>query len=351
MADQLRKVIREYPKAATARGWYQIGWSDDFAAGETRALHYFGCDLVAYRGSDEDGTPGAVRVFDAYCRHLGAHLAHGGTVEGSCLRCPYHGWLYDGDGVNVEVPYGDRRPRGVRVRTWPTTEVDGLVHVYFSDDSDAPPLRPPTPFVDPASTWVVATEMWQDQALVPQFAADNVCDAAHFKFVHGSNDVAVLERYVAEPDVFRASYRIAFGAGLEQTWATPSGPVEGTIETESWGIGLLRNTLGGVDGTKSLLGITPVDDTTSEVRLSVWVPTLRADASPLDARLRDRWVGQQRSQVEADLSIWAHQTYVEQPPLVAGEAVSMRAYRTWARALSEGSTSQSAPVSVSSRSE
>jgi 3-ketosteroid 9alpha-monooxygenase subunit A len=30
-------------------GWFMIGWSPEFPAGEVRALHYFGEDLVAYR--------------------------------------------------------------------------------------------------------------------------------------------------------------------------------------------------------------------------------------------------------------------------------------------------------------
>jgi 3-ketosteroid 9alpha-monooxygenase subunit A len=28
-------------------GWFMIGWSPEFPAGEVRALHYFGEDLVA----------------------------------------------------------------------------------------------------------------------------------------------------------------------------------------------------------------------------------------------------------------------------------------------------------------
>ena len=66
-------------------GWFQVAWSADVAKGEVKQLHYFGRDLVAFRGND-----GVVHVLDAYCQHLGASLAHGGCVtdEGIQERLP-----------------------------------------------------------------------------------------------------------------------------------------------------------------------------------------------------------------------------------------------------------------------
>jgi hypothetical protein len=31
-------------------------------------------------------------VLSAHCRHLGAHIGHGGTVNGDRVVCPFHGW-------------------------------------------------------------------------------------------------------------------------------------------------------------------------------------------------------------------------------------------------------------------
>jgi len=165
--------------------------------------------------------------------------------------------------------------------------------------------------------------------MTPQAAADNVCDAAHFKYVHGSFDLPGLASYHADGSVFRAVYDIGFGGGMAYTWATPHGPVAGTIHTEATGLGLLWNRLGGVDEVISLLGVTPIDATTSDVRVSVWVPTERTDGSPMPAAIRDRWIGQQHSQVEADLQVWANQTYIDRPPFLTTEAESMRAFRAW----------------------
>ena len=56
-------------------GWFMVGWSPEFPIGEVRPLRYFGEDLVAYR--DERGE---LHVLEAHCKHLGAHIGHGGKV-------------------------------------------------------------------------------------------------------------------------------------------------------------------------------------------------------------------------------------------------------------------------------
>ena len=51
------------------------------------------------------GEDGQVRIIDAYCKHLGAHMGHGGKVHGNLLECPFHAWRYDGEeGVVKESP-------------------------------------------------------------------------------------------------------------------------------------------------------------------------------------------------------------------------------------------------------
>ena len=62
-------------------GWFMVGWSPEFPVAEVRPLHYFGDDLVAYR--DEHGE---LHVLEAHCKHLGAHIGHGGRVVGDCVQ-------------------------------------------------------------------------------------------------------------------------------------------------------------------------------------------------------------------------------------------------------------------------
>ena len=86
-------------------GWFPAMLSEELAAGEVRPLRYFGRDLVIWRGED-----GRARMLDAHCRHLGAHMGHGGRVVGELLECPFHAWRYDGHGVVAQIPYAERIP-------------------------------------------------------------------------------------------------------------------------------------------------------------------------------------------------------------------------------------------------
>ena len=74
--------------------------------------------------------PGATRratlhVQDAFCPHLGAHLGHGGTVDGCEIACPFHGWKFDADGNNTDIPYCERTNRRATLRTYPVVERNG----------------------------------------------------------------------------------------------------------------------------------------------------------------------------------------------------------------------------------
>lgn len=316
---------RQFPSTSMPHGWFQIGWSSDFAADEAYPLRYFDCDLVAYRSDS-----GTLHVLDAFCRHMGAHLGYGSRIDGECVRCPYHGWLYDGSGTLVETP-GSPQLLRAQIGAWPTAEVDGLAFVRHDPTGSLDAAPPPSGFVrSQLPSWPAMTATWRGHPMTPQHAADNVVDAGHFQHVHGSFNPAGLLSYEHDSFHFTALYEMEFGAGAVATWATPHGPIPGTIRTEAWGVGVMWNRLGGCDDVRSVLGVTPVSATASDLRLSVWIPTTRVDGSPLDEGTRDRWFAQQQSQVEADLLIWDHQTYVDKPPFLAHESAAMRCFRTYA---------------------
>ena len=68
-------------------GWFIVGFASELAPGQVKRAHYFGEELVIFRAAS-----GQVNVLDAYCQHLGANMAVGGTVEGEHIVCPWHGW-------------------------------------------------------------------------------------------------------------------------------------------------------------------------------------------------------------------------------------------------------------------
>lgn len=104
-------------------GWYWALASGELGRGEVAAARVLGRDLVVYRGED-----GVAQAMDAYCPHMGAHLAEG-RVDGNALRCFFHDWKFARDGGCVEVPCLPKPPRA-RVKAWPTAERYGLVWVW-----------------------------------------------------------------------------------------------------------------------------------------------------------------------------------------------------------------------------
>ena len=85
---------QQYPN-----GWLPVYDSQDLPKGQVRSLFALGRDLVIFRG-----TSGKVYLFDAYCPHLGANLGVGGTVVGDDIKCHFHGWKYNDQGVCNDIP-------------------------------------------------------------------------------------------------------------------------------------------------------------------------------------------------------------------------------------------------------
>ena len=66
--------------------------------------------LAVFRGES-----GQSYIVDAYCPHLGANLGVGGTVDGECIACPFHGWTFRGDdGKCVKIAYADKGEHNLR---------------------------------------------------------------------------------------------------------------------------------------------------------------------------------------------------------------------------------------------
>src|ERR1700730_9779850 len=114
------------PDLPVPAGWFEVLFSEELAHEQVVPLRAFGRELVAWRGTD-----GIPRVWDAFCPHLGTHLGEGGTVVDKCLRCPLHGWSFDGDGRIREIPYTDHVHRTARPFRYPVEERFGGVFAWY----------------------------------------------------------------------------------------------------------------------------------------------------------------------------------------------------------------------------
>jgi nitrite reductase/ring-hydroxylating ferredoxin subunit len=308
-------------------GWFQIGWTRDFPAGSVTPLTYFGRELVAFRGEN-----GQLRVLDAFCRHLGAHLGYGGRVEGDCLVCPFHGWAWDGEGRNTDIPYQEGRPSRARMYSWPVHEADEVVYIWHDLEGRAPSWPVPSVFRDTSDH--LAGRVFRPATpnglvyhgvlpMHPQLVFENAADPAHFRYVHGTRDIPVFLRLGAEDERWYST----IGFGRRWRAMEPDSHDGDLLAIVGAGIGLTYTSLGGSDNTVILVSATPVDTTTSAVFQTVWLEELPGDDEPgrLDARLAAA-----TSQLPNDIRIWRHQAFVDPPALATMEARAFRELRRWA---------------------
>ncbi|MEZ4449253.1 MAG: Rieske (2Fe-2S) protein [Nannocystaceae bacterium] len=131
-------ISQRFPFPTLPRGWFVIAYSPDIAPGEVKTLHYFGEDIVVFRGED-----GGLSAVHRYCPHMGAHLG-GGEVIGNCLRCPFHHWSFDQEGQCVDIPYAPKIPPKAAVKTWSIREQNGVILCWYCPKGE-PPAWEPTP--------------------------------------------------------------------------------------------------------------------------------------------------------------------------------------------------------------
>ena len=106
-------------------GWFRACNSRDLPAGTVKQVSMLGLELAVYRTE-----AGVAAILDAYCPHLGANLAAGGSVEGDNLHCPFHGWQFNKGGVCVKIPYCDNVPPNATVKSYPTLELNAQVLMW-----------------------------------------------------------------------------------------------------------------------------------------------------------------------------------------------------------------------------
>jgi len=120
------------------RYWHPVFIAHELTPEKPKArIKILGEELVIFRG--EDGQYGLV---GEHCSHRGTSLYYG-FLEGNCIRCPYHGWLYDTQGHCVEQPFEPQQSlmkHTLRHTAYPVQELAGLLWAYMGPPDKQPVL-------------------------------------------------------------------------------------------------------------------------------------------------------------------------------------------------------------------
>jgi nitrite reductase/ring-hydroxylating ferredoxin subunit len=280
-------------------GWFVVSSSAELPEKGIKPLHYFGRDLVLFRGAG-----GRPHLFDAYCPHLGAHLGVGSKVDGDALRCAFHGWRFDGaSGQCTDVPYDDitHIPRTARTRSYPIVERNELVWAWYHGADEPPFYEVPevAEFSDSGYQPIVIRDF--EVATCAQEMAENNVDTVHFRYVHGTPTVP------EEDFLVDGHYKRTVG-------------MDGAFVREGYGLGL--GVLRVRDFVTFISSTTPIDTENVHVR---WVFTAPDRGDPqATVKAADTF----SAGVSQDIPIWENKIY-KAPPVLRACEKAVTEQRRW----------------------
>jgi len=305
--------VSRYP-FAVPYGWFQVAWSAELEPGDVLPRYYFGRHLVLWRDDE-----GVAHLNDAFCPHLGAHLGYGGHVDGCDLVCPFHGWKFDADGANTDIPYGTRTNQKARVGSYPVREIgDHFVMAWYHPEGAPPSYEigdQPEMASDDYSEW---TTVHFSVAAAVQELAENSVDGPHFRYVHNTEIVPEIQSY--ETDGTTAIMRSI------QQFPTPRGVVDGRIDVDNIGPGFGVTRFSGIVDTFLVGAATPVDANRCEVRFNFKTKNL-GDATTTSGVGR-AFVKEVCKQFEEDRPIWENKAHISRPALADTDPPFMK-FRKW----------------------
>ncbi len=240
-------------------------------------VRLLGEDMVVFRDTD-----GIVGVLDNYCPHRRASLFFGRNEECG-LRCVYHGWKFDTEGNCVDMPSEPAESNfkdKVKIASYPTSEMGGIIWVYMGPAALKPPL--------PAFEWTQVPEDHRGITKVVQKCnwlqgLEGGIDSVHINFLHrnftgsqnGAMDRARARSLAATVEVAPTDYGYTY-AGIREI-SDDEGNYVRSYHFIAPFYQLRPNQLGKAQGKASGHMWVPIDDETT----LVWNFSYRFDGEPL----------------------------------------------------------------------
>ena len=322
----------KYPSLPNPDGWFAVAFSDELRVGELQARKLFDTDVVLFR--TESGKPA---MLDAHCPHLGAHLGHGGVVDGEGVRCPFHGFRFDAEGTCISTPYETKIPPKCKAKAWELREQNGVILAWYHHAGAAPDWE--VPVYDLEGWMPLDTHMWT-LSTHPQETSENSVDLGHFGEVHKYYDVEADTTPVIDGPHLSMRYAMSRkGFALSRNSVTRT-----QFEAHVHGLGfshvIIHEQTRNIHGRFWVL-CTPTRDDLCELRVACSTkihpdPKSVNIALGLMPRLMATKLIQKFafsefcSDVAQDFDVWQHKTYIEPPILAKGDGPVGR-YRKWCR--------------------
>lgn len=315
MVQAQQESSRPVDTLGVPRGWFWVVRDGDLAPGEVRSIERFGETLTLFR--TEDGTPALVQ---GWCPHLGASFAHGGTVRGNLLRCPFHDFGFDTHGTCKSTGTSAPPPRGSNLRSWPMQLHNGVWFAWH--DSNQLPASRDLPDL-PLAGWCRPRYRSILLEAHPQEVAENSVDLRHFAIVHGFDDPQISTPVRIDGNHLSLGYTIQRRAPIGGTFAVQ-------FQVDVYGLGYSTATVQlPMVGAVARTWVLPAVTRTGEVEVLLGTA----------CKARYRWAAACMNpvllatlihDVSQDRMVWKHKRYLPRP-LVTSADGPLIAYRKYAR--------------------
>lgn len=300
------------------RGWFMVATAAE-VTDVPIAVRYFGQDMVMYRGKQS----GRAFMIEAYCPHMGTHLARNTTsyvvtdgehVQGDNIRCPYHAWRFGPDGRCNEIPYSPAPiPKAACLKTWKVIERAGCLWTWYDPEGGEPDYELPFFENHGQPHWVNwSVRLLGELACHPQEVVDNMADKAHLEPVHGSIDMASFENEFTDHVV-----RQVLAAGHKTLAADGGEPM--TNDTWYTGPSILQSVMVGEFPSHMLIAHTPTDDGVIKVWYGLMVKGANAEPSESDIATAAAYEGAGVFAFAQDFEIWGNKRPCLNPLMVKGD--------------------------------
>ena len=336
------------PPPQYAHDWFSPLRSSDVVAGKITNFTFMGHELIAFRDAS-----GAAVVLDAQCPHFGAHRGVGGRMVDGCVRCPFHGLHFDGNGQCVKGDFvaDSKHLRHVKSAPWTVRECAASIFIWHGVDREHPTR--PLPFAEPGYFDGWSTPITNaGRPLAPTnvfFPTENIIDIQHFYAVHHWK-VHAIERQPAEAEdgSFKAVMRMTWTLGAQSPHALVrrlgkayTSDFDFNIAVLGPGVALSLAKLGPTQGNLELMSIiliTPTNLTDCHIRVVSCVKhTIDNPVSKLARRLTGNGFEEVLSRAflaiatkdfDGDEMIWTRRQFLSNPKPVPDDGPIIQ-YRQW----------------------
>jgi len=308
-----------FPFPGLPNGWYAVALSEEVRPGQIVSRDYFERKLIVARTKS-----GVLRVFDAFCPHMGAHLGKVGCVDGEIIRCGFHGFEFDAAGRCVATAYGDSPPAKARLSRWDVREQNGLVLVWFDPldrpaDWEVPEL--------PDQDWTGVRWHRFRIATHPQETTENSVDVGHFTQLHGFVDGSTRQAVVVDGHLLTAAYSAYRPLGVP---GLPKIKIRVDYDVKIHGLGYSQVDVR-IDALKMELRVwvlpVPIDEENIDLVIGGSTPHRMRPFAHLARFIAHRIVCQEVGQ---DLDVWTYKKFVERPALAKTDG-PIGTYRRYVR--------------------